>query len=256
MVAGGLVAGDQSTASSFRIALDTGRVRRLPDLAVPVHDLGGASLHGEPTIFGGGNATEQDVVQRRTPSGGWQVVGQLPSPRSDLSATAVRGRVLVVGGYDGQSPALSDILATSDGRTFDVVGRLTVPVRYAAVAVAAGGLWVFGGERNGVMVDAVQRIDLATGRTRVVGRLPGPLGEASAVTMHGQVLLAGGRTSPTSLTRSVWWFDPTTRRFHPAGRLPMPLADSVAVTTGGAAYLLGGETPGLTDRVLTLTPRG
>src|SRR5664279_5672720 len=75
---GRLVAGDQSTASSFRIALDTGRVTRLPDLAVPVHDLGGASLHGEPTIFGGGNATEQDVVQRPTPSGGWEVVGQLP----------------------------------------------------------------------------------------------------------------------------------------------------------------------------------
>jgi hypothetical protein len=51
----------------------------------------------------------------------------------------------VIGGYDGTSWD-PEVLATGDGRHFRVAARLPAPVRYAAVAAAAGEIWVFGGQ--------------------------------------------------------------------------------------------------------------
>lgn len=256
IVAGGLIASNGSTAAAYRLDLASGHATTLPNLPVPVHDVAGATVGGLPVVFGGGNASEQDVVQvGGGPGGKWHVAGHLPNRRSDLSAAAAAGRVLVLGGFDGVSPALADILATSDGRTFRVVGRLSVPVRYAAVAVANGALWVFGGERSGAEVDTVQRVDLRTGASRVVGHLRHALGHASAITLDGRILLIGGRTSATQLTGAMRWFDPKTRGFTSAGKLPMVLADSAVVTDGSSTYLVGGESPRVSDRVIRLRVR-
>ncbi len=250
VVAGGLTAGDQSSGSTYRLDMSDGHPTMLPDLPVPVHDVAGASSHGHALVIGGGNATEQSVVQRQAATGSWRVAAHLPSARSDLGAVTVGRRLVVVGGYDGTSPALADILLSSDGRTFRSIGRLAVPVRYPAVVASGQVVWVFGGERSAAMVDAVQRIDLASGTVRVVGRLPDALGHASACLLNGQILVLGGRTSQTTLTTAIWRFDPSTASFTRAGQLPKQLADSAVVTLRGSCYLVGGESPQFSNAVL------
>lgn len=252
VVAGGLV-GDQSSPSSYRLELGTGRVTGMPNLPVAVHDAAGAVDRGRPEVLGGGNATEQDVVQRLGPGGAWTIARRLPTPRSDLVSATVGGRVFVIGGYDATTPAVPDILVSDRGRRWMVFGRLQVPVRYAAAAVADGAIWVFGGERSGAMVDAVQRVDLRTGRVRVVARLPRPVGHAAAVALGSRILVVGGRATDGAVTAATWWFTPSVGSFRRAARLPYPLADTAVVTAVGAAYLLGGETPQLSDKVLRLT---
>jgi N-acetylneuraminic acid mutarotase len=204
-------------------------------------------------VLGGGNATEQDVVQART-AGRWSSVAHLPQPRSDLSAVVLGRRALVLGGYDATSVAVPSVLASTDGLRWRRIGTLPVPVRYAAGAVLGHAVWLFGGERGGVQQRAVQRVD-ASGRARVLARLPRPLGHASALVLGGRILLAGGRTSATSLTDRLWWFDPATRSFTLAGRLARPLADAAAVSEGDSGYLVGGESPAVTDRVVRLRLR-
>lgn len=252
-VAGGLIAGDQSTATSFRLDLSSGHISDLPDLSVPVHDVGGVVIGGQPVVIGGGNAVEQRVVQGFGSDGAWHLLGNLPAARSDLVAVQAGHRAFVVGGYDGTSIALGDVLATTNGSHFTVFSRLDLPVRYAAVAVNGGFIWVLGGERSGAEVDAVQRINLRTGIAQVVGQLPVALGHASLVSMGDRMLLVGGRTTGSSLTAAMWWFDPATERFTKAGSLPTPLSDSAVVTDARHAYLVGGETPNVSDRVLRLT---
>jgi N-acetylneuraminic acid mutarotase len=253
VVAGGLIAGDVSTARSYRLDVTTGRWSPLPALSVPVHDAAGADLAGLPIVLGGGNASEQAGVQRLQ-GGGWRVVSHLPTARSDLSALTVGGRLLVFGGYDGIQ-SQPEILSSADGRSFTPIGRLPVPVRYAAVATVAGSVWVLGGESNGRMLDAVQRIDPRTGGAKLVARLPRPLGDAVAVPVAGRILVAGGRTGPDTLTAKMWWFDPSTLRFRAAGRLPMPLADAGVLPTHKGADLLGGETPALSGRIIRIVVR-
>ena len=87
------------------------------------------------------------------------------------------------------------MLATSDGRTFAVAARLAVPVRYPAVAALGSQLWVFGGQTPAGITDAIQRVDLATGKTAVAGRLPSALAYATGMTVDGNIYVAGGQAA-------------------------------------------------------------
>lgn len=250
-IAGGLLDGDASTGASYTLSLRTGQATKLPDLTVPVHDTAGAP---GPLVIGGGNASEQDVVQARS-GAGWAVVGHLPQPRSDLSVVEVNGRILVLGGFSGTGIAEASILSSTDGRAWQHLGRLPVPVRYAATAVVGSDVYVVGGERAGVMQTAIQRVDATTGKATIIGHLPGPLGHASATVLGGRILVIGGRTGVDTLTDRLWWLDPATGTVTPAGRLPFALADSGVATSGGHTFLLGGEVPNDTDKVVRLTFR-
>ncbi|HJQ07787.1 MAG TPA: hypothetical protein VJ872_20205 [Nocardioides sp.] len=253
IVAGGLLDGDASSATAYLLTAGGG-VRRMPALPVPVHDTAGALLAGRPLVIGGGNASEQDVVQEWD-GHRWSVVGHLPQARSDLVAATVGGRVLVLGGYDGSRPAEPGILASSDGRRWRTIGRLPVPVRYPASTVLGGAVWLFGGERSGSEQRAIQRVDPRTGAARVVSELPIGLGHAVAVALGGRVLVVGGRTGPDTLSARQWWFDPGTGRVTPAGRLSRPLADAAVARLGAHTVVVGGESPADTDHLVELTLR-
>ena len=211
-------------------------------------------------VFGGGSATTVGLVQAWTAAGP-TMAGELPQPRSDLAATELGGTVYVLGGYDGAAMAPA-ILATTNGVTFRSVGTLAVPVRYPAVAAAAGAVWIVGGElgtseSGGGQSDAIQRFDPATGRTAVVGHLPAPLAHASALVVGGRLLVAGGVSGVTP-TAQIWAVDTATGSPQAAGSLPGARSDAAAVVVGSTGYLVGGELTGPAaplSSVVTLTAR-
>jgi hypothetical protein len=250
VLAGGLVAGDQSTDEALRIDLSTGRITRLQSLEVPVHDVAGGLVGGAPAVVGGGNATEQDVVQVLSDSA-WHVVGHLPTTRSDLSVVGWRGRSYVIGGYDGVRVPTAILELRPDGTSREA-GSLAAGVRYSATARVGHTAYVLGGEVLGRELDAVQAVDLRTGRTRVVARLPVPLGHAMAAPVGSRILLMGGRITPDRQTDAMWWFDPASGRFTPAGTLPHPLSDAAVASYRHRVWLLGGEDPTVTDQVVTV----
>ena len=69
------------------------------------------------------------------------------------------GTTYLLGGYDGTAYDAT-VLATTDGRRFTVAARLAVPVRYPAVAVLGGQIWVFGGQTSHGTTNDIQRISL------------------------------------------------------------------------------------------------
>lgn len=250
LLAGGMLADGSSTADVRRIDLATGRTQRVPALAVPVHDAAGGPYAGSPAVYGGGNATEQSLVQALR-QGRWTRVDGFATGRSDLSVVPVAAGTIVLGGYDGASVPL-DVLSQQGDAKLRRSGHLHTGVRYAATAAVGRQVLVFGGEVSDQELSAVQRLDTGTGRTEVVAQLPRPLGHAMAVQVGDRVLLIGGRTAAHQQTDRLWWFDPAGLRFTPAGRLPRPLSDASVAVLGRSVYLLGGEQPGVTDRVLRL----
>jgi N-acetylneuraminic acid mutarotase len=181
-------------------------------------------------------------------------VAHLPTTRSDLSVVQAGARAFVIGGYDGASVPTAVLALHADGSS-TTAGHLVRGVRYAATARVGRTAYVFGGEVLGSELDTVQAVDLGTGRTRVVARLPVPLGHAMAATVGGRILLMGGRVTPDRQTGAMWWFDPATGRFSRAGALPHPLSDAAVVGYGHRVWLLGGEDPGVTDEVVRLLIR-
>lgn len=256
IIAGGLIVGDSTTNAAQIVDLATGQTLLLPPMPVPVHDTAGLQSPLGPLVIGGGNSSEQSVVQQFTQTkngpntGSWKVIGNLPSTRSDLAAAAVTpmtygGKGYVLGGYDAVTPAVRTVLSTSNGVTWTSAGTLAVPVRYGAPAVSAGKIYLFGGEVSNLEQSVIQAYDPATGRTHIVGHLPMALGHMSAVAVGEKILVLGGRTDATSgaMTDQMWWFDPATATLTDAGRLPYPVADAALTVMGNNAFLIGGESP-------------
>ena len=269
---GGLTAA--RTSASDVVALDTrdGRARRIGSLAGPLHDAAGAALGTRELIFGGGTAASVATVQRFTPPASGRataaVTGRLPTVRSDATAVTIGPTAYVVGGYTGTGPDAA-VLATSDGQHLRTVAALRVPVRYPAVAAAGGKIYVFGGEavtgpQAGKPVDTIQVIDPVRRTASLAGRLPEPLQGAAAVTIGGQVYVAGGTSStrqprvpgagstqfgsvpagPTDTVSTIWAFDPGTGRMLTAGHLQVPVSNAGAAVIGGTAWIAGGESNG------------
>jgi hypothetical protein len=259
VVLGGLSSGDVSTSRVVRVDVPNGSSEVTGQLALAVHDSAGAVLSGRFLVFGGGSINTVSVVQGWT-GGAATEVARLPENRSDLSAVTLNGTSYLVGGFDG-SAMTSNVLATTDGVSFRPVAELAVPVRYAAVAAVGASLWVIGGvtstsEGGTIETDAVQKIDLRSGQVTVAGRLPHPIGHATALTLDGQIFVFGGR-SGTVPSATIWRLDLARATLTPAGQLPGPVSDAGSVVVDGVGYLVGGEVTGPAaplDTVVALRP--
>ena len=270
VVLGGLD-GSTSTPSVFFLNTMNGAVRPIGSLRAGVHDAAGSIVQGRALVFGGG-APKTVATNEAFPANPPHGLGNLPAPRSDAVAVSVMGTTYIVGGYSGSAPDAA-VLATTDGLRFSTVARLPVPVRYPAVAFAAGKLYVFGGEAisgrgAGLPVNDIQAIDPATHSATVAGHLPVPLEASAAIKLGGNIYVAGGDTttaqpttqgvgtsqlatesdpagSPTVFSTSmIWAFDPARGRMLAAGRLQVPVSHAAVTALGGRAWLIGGESGG------------
>jgi len=297
IVLGGLVAGGASASGVYALRTATGTARQIGALVAPLHDAAVSVSGGRALVLGGGSPATVATVQsfalaapgRRGRAATATRTGSLPAPRSDAVAVAIGATTYLVGGYDGTRPDAS-VLATVDGRTFRTVAALPVPVRYPAVAALGGKIFVFGGQaitgrQAGAPLDVIQAVDPARHSAAVIGHLPEPLAGAAAVTLGGELLVAGGESpgaqrpvpglgttqlgpgessagsggessaSPTSTVWAVWAFDPATRHLLPAGRLQVPVSHAAVAVTGSTAWIVGGESGGaLVSAVQMLRP--
>ena len=262
-ILGGLTAADTSASGIFRLKLSDGSLTAIGTLPAAVHDAAGAVIGSNYLVFGGGSVNTVASVETAPVAGGnGKVISNLPQPRSDCTATTVGGEAIIVGGYNG-STADASVLATRDALSYKSVSSLKVPVRYAALATLGDSVYVFGGLEvggpgSGQPSDAVQRIDLATGSTTVVGSLPIPLEGAMAFVLNGHIYLAGGDTGSGSNLKSnaaVWTFQ-SKAGFKVVATLPFAVSNAGVAVTGGAAWIVGGEHNGRTTAVVQTLKAG
>ena len=187
------------------------------------------------------------------------VTGLLPGPRADLAAAAAGGRQVLLGGFDGSGP-LDSVLIASGTTGFRTLTRLPQAVRYPAVAVSGGEVYLFGGllsggEYTGTFTPLIQQVDPATGTARIAGRLPYPVAHAKAVVLRGQILILGGST-PHGPTSDILRFDPARQAITLAGRLTAPSTDGAVAAVGDTGYLVGGlSATGPLDQIVVITLR-
>lgn len=251
LVCGGLTKSGATTGSILQIDVASGRVSPLGSLAVAVHDAGGAALNGAAFVFGGGRSVAGSTSQQVDPAGTAAVVGELPAVRADLVAVTIGGEIVLVGGGTPGQPD-GRVLATTDGRHFRVVARLLVAVRYPAVAVLDGLIYVAGGSTASGMTSVIQVVDISSGNVRIVGHLPRPISDASGLVIGNRVLIAGGRSAGRAQAE-LWQLDVANGAVHDVGRLPYPVADTAAAVVGQVGYLIGGETIGPIASIIVLS---
>jgi YVTN family beta-propeller protein len=254
LLIGGLSSADISTADVR--AISAGRERTIGRVPAVFHDGAAVAIGRFAYEFGGGDGVRQlDQILRVDPSTGAVTrVGTLPAPSSDQAAAAIGGEAYVVGGYTGKA-WLNTIVAWRPGKKARVVGRLPGPVRYAAVAAAAGRVVIAGGSLpDGTASRAVYVFDPATHAVRRLGSLPVPTTHAAAAALGNRVLLIGGRSAaPNTPTRQIVAIDPKQGRIRPAGRLPQPVSDAAAAALGRGVIVAGGRGDAPVAELATLT---
>ncbi len=261
LLLGGLNASKQTVGTIVRIDPRAGTATPVGALATAVHDAAGALVDGRATVFGGGNTAETATVQAVGADGRTEAIGRLPIPRSDLAAATVGGRTFLVGGYDGSSVRATTI-ATTDGSSFQVLGDLPTPVRYAAVTALGTDILVVGGTTTGNAggaVRAIQLLDTRTGAVRAAGTLPFALTDAVAATLHGRAYVIGGIVDGHP-SDQVWRVDPEpavagSYVLTAVATLPVPLSDAAVAVRGDTAYVAGGESPAMSAQIHTVEVR-
>ena len=279
IVLGGLTPSGASADGVSAVSTGTGASRQIGRLSAPLHDAAAGMAGGRALVFGGGSSATVATVQAFATQGGrGAVTGSMPSPRSDAAAATIGATSYVIGGYDGTRPDAA-VLATTDGRAFTTAADLPVPVRYPAAAAIGGQIYVFGGQaitgrQAGQPVDTIQVVNPAWHTAAVAGHLPEPLAGAAAMTVGGELFVAGGETTasghlvpgrgttqlspgesspgtggesasaPTSTVSAIWAFDPAAKRVLRAGQLQVPVSHAAVAVAGSAAWIIGGESNG------------
>jgi N-acetylneuraminic acid mutarotase len=248
LLAGGLTA-TGTTGAIYRISVSDGLVALEGQLARAVHDAGGTSVEGTPMVFGGGNLEPERGVQQL--GARHDVVGELPLPRADLVVVSIDDAAIVVG---GGTPARLDraVLSTTDGRHFQALATLPVGVRYPAVAVVNGAIYVVGGTDGVHDRTEIETIDPATGSVRVIGHLDHGLAHATAFVLAGRLLICGGRAGGVAQD-TIWEVDPARGSIRLEGHLPQGVSDAAGVVVGGVAYLIGGEGRDFLTSIVTIS---
>jgi len=244
-VAGGLDAGGVSSGAVLKIEPASGKSTSVSTLALPVHDAMGVWRDGQVIVVAGGSPPIRTDVQAATPGGATKVIGQLPAPpRADHVVAQVGATIYALGGGQEDASLVGSVVASTDGGvTWRAAGSLVEPVRYPAVALVDGMIYLFGGvsTTGGTDTASVQRYDPKTEQTTVAAKLPGPLSHSTGLVLDDVVYLLGGYVG-NRLGAQVWAFDPRVLTTTDTGlALPAPLSDSAAVVVGGVGYLVGGQ---------------
>lgn len=254
IVLGGQNKAKVSLAAVTRIDPVTGAAISDSPLPTRLHDAAAVpNATAKPGVWfiGGGDAGESQAIYAVDVGIPTSELGKLPFPRADLGAVLVNGAAYVIGGYDGKQ-VFDTVLRSTDGKAWPKFATLNVAVRYPAVTATSDAIWVFGGNNAAGVTKAVQRIDLVTGVVTTVAQFPEAITAATAATVNGVILVAGGRISDKAVSY-VWRFDPRTNQAAVVGQLPNPVSNHTMVSIGDTAYVMGGESYAIaTDSVSTI----
>ena len=119
-------------------------------------------------------------------------------------------------------------------------GSLAEPVQDAAAASYRDGAVLVGGlTASDVSTDAI--VTATRAGSDHVGRIPGALHDAAAVTLGRTTYVFGGGNGVAQLD-AILAVDPSSGAAQAVGRLPAPSSDQSAAAVGRTAYVVGGYT--------------
>lgn len=167
-----------------------------------------------------------------------------------IGLVAVLAVFLATRGSDSSSPgAASGSSSHSGAPDMELTARtssdpLLAPISGESATAVPGGVLILGGlDSTKASVSGVFLLDPASGSLSPAGSLSGPLHDAAATRLGGQVLVFGGGTETSTDTVQSLPARPTAVEGTTAtvvGHLPTVRSDLSAVTIGSKAIVLGG----------------
>ena len=162
----------------------------------------------------------------------------LPAPVYRTVAVVAAGRIYVLGGHDVAGATVTGVECL-DPATGVVrrAGSLALPTHGSAAANLGGRILVFGGASTSVY-NTVQQFFPATGRSKIVGHMPGVRADVTAAVVDGRAILVGGFDGIGA--QSPVWQTRDGRHFTVLAHLPQPVRYAALAALGNVVYVFGG----------------
>lgn len=166
-----------------------------------------------------------------------RVVGRLAAPVSRAVAVDEGGRLVVLGGLTTGDVTTGRIVAVRTSTwTSHVAGQLGEAVHDASGAALSNRAFVFGGGSSSEVANTQQ---WTAGTARIVGSLPGPRSDSSAVTIGPTAYVIGGFDG-SRMTRTVLSTNDG-QTFRTVARLKQGVRYAGVAAVAGAIYVFGGQ---------------
>jgi Kelch motif len=168
----------------------------------------------------------------------------LPAPLSrEVVLPGTGDSVTVVGGIDSSGNSASAVVSlnTSTGAT-SVVGSLAAPLHDAAGAQLRGRDLLFGGGSPTTIAAVESLAAHSASNATVIGQLPQPRSDASAVTIGDTVYIVGGYDGTDADDEVLSSVDG--QRFNSVSGLPVPVRYPAVAAFDRRIYVFGGEAVG------------
>lgn len=172
--------------------------------------------------------------------------GTLAAGVHDAAATAIHGRVFVMGGGSPTTVATVQAIAPGSGAVGATAGNLPQPRSDLATAVVGGRTYVVGGYDGTHYLPQV----LATtdgSHYRVAAQLPVAVRYPAVAALAQKLYVFGGEVqsaSGTVATTDIQVVDTATGRSSIVGHLPRAMYGAAAFVVDGQLYVAGGQVPG------------
>jgi N-acetylneuraminic acid mutarotase len=161
----------------------------------------------------------------------WQVLPRLPVATRAAAATALGGRVYVVGGTTATGNTAATWAYDPRGQRWRRLAPMPAPRFNHGVVALGDRLYVLGGYAGGREHRDVLSYDPDVGGWRRVSSLPRPVHAFGAIAFDDELWVIGGRRGERVL-REVWILDPDSRRWRRGPSMPRGM-ELLGVATRG-----------------------
>src|SRR3990172_3108256 len=180
----------------------------------------------------------------------WEVKEPLPQARTEVAAAVWRGRIVVVGGFDGFSRTTATVQIYDPVRdAWEPGPPLPQSVHHAMAAAVGDRLYLVGG-LSGVRFHSTARVFVFDGAWREVAPLPEPLGASGIGVLDGRIHVISGEGSGGNVA-THYDYNPAADRWERRAGMPRPPDPLAAVVLNGRLYAIGGRLEGSLSRNLT-----
>ncbi len=182
---------------------------------------------------------QQEPLERRPLAGIWSTLAPMPTPRSEVAAAELDGKIYVFGGFGAGATKNEEY----DLRANTWRERAPVPqgVDHAAAVALEGQIYLIGGfDGRFRPVDSVWAYDPKTDTWSKKADLPTPRGALGAAVVDGKIYVIGG-SGVGGDVGTTEQYDPSTNAWAPRSPMPTPRDHIGIAAIEGRIYVSGGR---------------
>jgi len=182
-----------------------------------------------------------DVISLNTHLSAWRKVSPLQQKRSVCGAATLRGKMYVVGGYDGERAVETVEEFDPTTNTWRYVANLSQRRCSCGCAVIDGLLYAVGGVCGPLALNEVERYDPVTDQWTLVPAMQDGRSGCGVAELGGLLYAVGGINCNGDTVCTAECFDPSTQRWQSVQSMHETRRSFGLAALGGLLYACGGN---------------